>query len=98
MPFYTGKSADGSDAMEVEGVYINPNNPNEWSGNPYPQQIKEWRMYWQVRDYMNSRFTLRDVYDQIQAKTCQLPYSLREYVLSHFDNEGNFITDENETN
>lgn len=32
--FY-GKSEDGSDAKEFEGVYINPNNPNEWSNLPY---------------------------------------------------------------
>jgi hypothetical protein len=32
--FY-GSSPDGSDAKEFEGVYINPNNPNEWSNSPY---------------------------------------------------------------
>ena len=49
--FY-GSSPDGSDAKEFEGVYINPNNPNEWSNNPYTEQfhkieqflpkVKEW--------------------------------------------------------
>jgi hypothetical protein len=44
--FY-GSSPDGSDAKEFEGVYINPNNPNEWSNTSYkitrslPKQ-KEW--------------------------------------------------------
>ena len=44
--FY-GKSADGSDVKEFEGLFINPNNPNEWSNTPYeikrnlPKQ-KKW--------------------------------------------------------
>lgn len=41
--------------------------------------------------YMDARFTLRDVYSQIQAKTCPLSKGVREYVLSHFDKDGNFI-------
>lgn len=44
--FY-GKSADGSDAKEFEGIYVNPENPNEWFNEAYrltrniPKQ-KEW--------------------------------------------------------
>jgi hypothetical protein len=99
MPFYTGKSADVSDAVECHGGYINPDNPNEWCSVPYPKQRKWMRDEQAVLDYMNAHYTLRDVYDQIQAKTCPLPRSLRDYVLSHFDSEGNFIIeDENETN
>ena len=40
---------------------------------------------------MNGRYTLDDVYKQIQNKTCPLSRSVREYVLSHYDAEGNFI-------
>jgi len=36
MPFYRGTTPDGSDMEEVEGMYINPKNPNEWSNMPYP--------------------------------------------------------------
>ena len=36
--FY-GRTEDGSDMKEFEGVYVNPKNPNEWSNKPYP---KEW--------------------------------------------------------
>lgn len=90
MPFYYGKTADGSDMKEWEGVYVNPKNPNEWSSEPYPEQKKEHRMWWAVRDYMNGRFTLNDVRDQIVKKTCSLPKSLRDYVLSYYDNDGNF--------
>lgn len=98
MPFYSGTTKDWEDAEEVHGGYINPDNPNEWSSVPYPKQRKWMRTQQAVLDYMDGRYSLRDVYDQIQAKTCQLPRSLRTYVLSHFNSEGNFIIeDETET-
>lgn len=91
MPFYRGKSSDGSDMEEVEGMYVNPDNPNEWSSKPYPSQIKVINMKNEVLAYMNGKYSLNDVYNQIQNKTCSLSYSLREYVLSHYDSSGNFI-------
>jgi hypothetical protein len=91
MPFYTGKSSDGSDMKEVPGVYVNPDNPNEWSPYPYPKQIKWIRMKEELMDYMNGRYCLNDVYKQIQDKTCPLSKRLRDYVLSHYDEKGNFI-------
>lgn len=75
MPFYRGKSKDGSDMEEVEGMYVNPNNEN------------------QLLDYMNGRYTLNDVYYQIKNKICKLSYRLRQYVLSHYDENGNFLYD-----
>ena len=77
--------------QEVQGAYVNPNNPNEWSSEPYPEQKKWVNMKNEVLDYMNGRFTLRDVYNQIKAKTCPLSIRLREYVVSHFDDKGKFI-------
>jgi|GEM_PF-2987780 len=35
MPFYTGKTKDGSDMQEVQGMYISENGM-EWSNKPYP--------------------------------------------------------------
>lgn len=84
MPFYTGKTEDGSDMQEVQGAYVNPDNPNEWSNKPYKAQIKDMAMYDQVLDYCNGRYSLRDVYNQIKSKECKLSKSLRDYVLSHF--------------
>lgn len=55
---------------------------------------KEHRQYWAVRDYMNGRFSFNDVYKQIKEKVCPLPYSLRQYVLSLYDKNGNFIENE----
>lgn len=97
MPFFLGKTKNLDEAKQI-GMYMNPDNPNECSSQPYPKQRKWMRAHQAVLDYMNGRYSLRDVYDQIQNKTCPLSASLREYVLSHFDSEGNFITDETETN
>jgi hypothetical protein len=88
--FYTGKSADGSDMKRFEGVYINPDNENEWSSTIYPSQAKALRIKNSVLDYMDGKYTLDDVYQQIQNKTCPLSKSLRDYVLSHYDEFGNF--------
>jgi hypothetical protein len=91
MVIYNGKSDDGSDMSIAEGVYINPDNENEWSSTPYPKQKKYINLKNELLDYMNGRYTLRDVYNQIQNKTCDLTLRLRKYVLSHFDENGNFI-------
>ncbi len=97
MPFYTGKSEDGSDMQEVPGVYVNPDNPNEWGSHPYPSQIRELRLLQEIMDYMNGKYSLNDVYKQIQDKTCPLSKRLRDYVLSHYDENGNFTQDEENT-
>jgi hypothetical protein len=92
MPIYTGKSADGSDMKEVEGVYVNPDNPDEWSSDMYPSQAKLHRLYVTVWDYMNdNRLIIDDVYAQIKAKTCPLSKRERDYVLSHYDENGKLI-------
>ena len=46
----------------------------------------------ELYNYMDARFDLNAVYAQIQAKRCPLPKRVRDYVLSHYDNNGNFIT------
>lgn len=92
MTMFTGRSTDGSDMEEVQGVYVNPKNPNEWSSTPYPEQQRIINKKQIVLDYMNGRYTLDDVYRQVKNKTCPLPRSVRGYVSSHYDNNGVFIT------
>ncbi len=58
---------------------------------PTKAQVSLRNMQRELYAYMDARFTLRDVYLQIQAKTCPLPKRVREYVLGHFDKDGNFI-------
>lgn len=96
MPFYRGKTADGSDAEEVSGGYQNPKNPEEWSSRPYPEHIRIMNKQTAVYKYMDGKYTLRDVYNQIKSKTCGLSLSLREYVLSHFDEDGVFLYNKEE--
>tara|TARA_R110002153_G_scaffold13130_5_gene49081 strand:+ start:930 stop:1214 length:285 start_codon:yes stop_codon:yes gene_type:complete len=91
MPIYTGSTPDGSDMKEFEGVYINPKNDNEWSTGPYPEQRRSMNKYNRLRDYMNGRYTLNDVYLQVKEKKCKLPSVMRKYVLSHYDTDGEFI-------
>tara|TARA_R110002095_G_scaffold193603_1_gene171864 strand:+ start:7228 stop:7512 length:285 start_codon:yes stop_codon:yes gene_type:complete len=91
MPIYTGRTADGSDMKEFEGVYVNPENDNEWSSEPYPSQAKSIRKVESIKEYMNGKYCLNDVYLQIKEKKCGLSFKLRQFVLSHYDSEGNFI-------
>jgi len=95
MGIYVGKSADGSDMKEVDGVFINPDNPDEWSNQPYNKKQKASVDYWNVYDYMaDNHLTLGDVYQQVKDKVCPLSRRLRDYVLSHYDENGNFIEQE----
>jgi len=94
MPIYTGKGIPGEEGFEMkefEGVYTNPDNDNEWSSKPYPKQKQVINTKNAVMDYMNGKYTLDDVYKQIQDKVCKLPFRLRKYVLSHYNDKGEFI-------
>lgn len=45
-----------------------------------------------VANYMNANnLDLEQIYEEIQNKTCKLSSSVRHYVVSHFDKEGEFI-------
>jgi len=93
MPIYTGRITDGSDMKEVEGMHVNPDNPDEWSNKPYPSQIKWISRNKRIIDHMNGKYCLNDVYQQIKNKTCKLSKMDRDFVLSCFDNDGNFMNE-----
>ena len=46
MPFYTGKSADGSDMREVQGMYTSPNG-HYWGSQPISLALER---EWLIRD------------------------------------------------
>lgn len=99
MPFYTGSSPDGSDMKEIDGIaYVNPHNPDEWSTKPYPGQQSIINLKNAVLDYMDGRYTLNDVYEQIKNKQCPLSRRERDFVLAHYDKDGNFINREETEN
>ena len=94
MPIYTGRSSNGSDAHEAFGVFTNPDNENEWSSKPYNkeqrQQVKDHRTKNELLDYMDGKFTLNDCYKQIKEKRFPLVNRIKQFVLSHYDENGNF--------
>jgi hypothetical protein len=64
----------------------------EWSNKPYnAEQRKIHRTRVELLDYMGGKFSLRDCYDQIKNKTFPLTNRYKKYVLSHYDENGNFI-------
>ena len=93
---YRGRSEDGSDMEVVQGMYVNPNNPDEWSNKPYittetPEERQLQRTYDEVLTYMSGRYTLDDVYQQITNKIIKKSRRFRVFVLSHYDSNGKFI-------
>ena len=49
MPFYTGRTADGSDMKESTGMYLHPNG-REWSSVPYKIKKHHKHVYRQQID------------------------------------------------
>jgi hypothetical protein len=83
---YTGTSGDGSDMTEFEGVYTNPENPEEWSNMPYPPSKKQ-RMAFEIYDHISvNQRSLKDEYDLIQQKKSTLSRRLREFVVELIEN------------
>jgi hypothetical protein len=75
---FTGKSEDGSDMYPANGVYVNPDNDNEWSNKPYTQEDKMWE---ELYPYLAKNLrSLRDEYELINQKKSPLGRRLRDYV------------------
>lgn len=84
MPFYTGKTADGSDAIQT-GVYLSPDG-NQWSNMPYTKEQIEHdkliRRHWRVYDHISKhQRTLREEYHLILQRKSTLPKAERNYVI-----------------
>ncbi len=100
MPFYTGKTADGSDMTEVQGIaYMHPNE-KEWSSTPYPKSVyrkhndteekrteRESRLYWAIYDHITGKRTFRDEYVLVLEKKSTLSKAQREYLINMFENK-----------
>lgn len=92
MPIYTGKSADGSDAKEAGVEVFLSEDKSIWSTKPLTKdQAKSFSMKNEVLDYMNDKRSLDMVREEILNKTCSLSKRCRDYILSHYDEQGNFI-------
>lgn len=73
----TGKSADGSDAYQAEGMYVSPDG-NQWSNKPYTEEDKMWH---ELYPYLAKNLrSLKDEYELIKQKKSNLSSRLRSYV------------------
>jgi hypothetical protein len=80
---YTGKSEDGSDMREAEGVYVHPDG-KQWSSQPWII-TKEDRMYWEIRNHIDGKRSLQDEYDLVKAKKSTLSRTLRDFLVKFMD-------------
>ena len=80
---FTGKSADGSDAKEAEGMYVHPDG-EQWSNQPWII-TKEDKMYWEIRDHIDGKRSLQDEYDLVKAKKSTLSRALRDFLVKFMD-------------
>ena len=78
MPIYTGKSADGSDIQEVQGMYLHPDGT---FSNISPDRVKEERLWNAIYDHISGKRTLREEYNLIKEKKSTLPAAHRAYVV-----------------
>lgn len=49
-----------------------------------PKSRKEERLWLKIKDYMNGKYTLNDVKQQIENKMCPLPRSQRDFIMEQF--------------
>lgn len=58
------------------------------------KQAKLKRIKQELMNYMDGRYTLNNVYKQIQNRTCKLPRRVRDYVALHYTESGEFRSNE----
>ena len=75
--FITGTTADGSDAREVQGMYISENG-NEWSNMPFPIHRELNRHL----KYVN--LTLKEAYECILNGNSKASKRVQKYLLAKY--------------
>jgi hypothetical protein len=76
--FLTGKSKDGSDAREVQGMYISESG-NEWSNMPYPIHRELNR---HLR-YVN--LSLKEAHQAILNGNSKASKRVQKYLLANYE-------------
>jgi hypothetical protein len=83
---FTGKSADGSDAYPVQGMYVSPDG-EQWSNQPFTKEDKMWG---QIYDHLAANLrSMRMEYDLIQQKKSKLSRRLRDHLVYLMEIEDN---------
>ena len=84
--FITGKSADGSDARPVYGMFVSPDGEN-WGSEPFTkeQEIDEKRFnkFWDIMNFHNNELEIEEIGEIIRNKKSKLCKKDREFVLTY---------------
>jgi hypothetical protein len=92
MSFYTGRTVDGSDMMEAQGMYISDCG-TYWSNQPITDEQKKdakeyeyhQRMHNNIHNHLNGCRSFKKEYNLIKKKQSTLPKSLRDYLIKWFE-------------
>jgi hypothetical protein len=77
MAFYTGKTEDGSDIKEVQGMYISECG-NHWSNQPFPITRK-------LNKHLKSNnLTLKEAHQAILDNKSKAPKRIQKYLLTNY--------------
>lgn len=77
MTFYTGRTKDGSDMQEVQGMYISEDG-NGWSNQPYPIHRE---LYRHLR-YVNLSF--KEAHEAMLNGTSKASKRVQKYVIANY--------------
>ena len=77
MPFYKGKSKDGSDMEEVQGMHISEDG-KEWSNMPYPI-TRELTRHLRYVD-----LSLKEAHQAIIDGTSKASKRVQKYLLANY--------------
>jgi len=90
----SGKKVGIINSEAERGITIVDSTPHIKLSNPYPdediydEETKEQRIQRaiikEIHEYINGRFTYRDVYLQILVKSCPLSKRCRDYIINEF--------------
>ena len=74
------------DAHKFVGVWTNPNNPNEWSTQPYDTDQRKYdNHYHKVVEETKGKRTFEEEYELILEKKSNLPRSTRDWLVKNID-------------
>jgi hypothetical protein len=77
MPFYTGKTADGSDMVELPGPFISEDG-NEWSNKPYP-------IHRELHRHLNyTKLDLKESHEAMLNKTSKASKRVQKYLIANY--------------
>jgi len=78
MALYTGKTADGSDIAEVQGLYISESG-TQWSSTPYPinRELNRHLKY--------NNLNIKEAHEAMLNKKSKASKRLVKYLLANYE-------------